>query len=314
MQQIKNRFGVHYSRLVYGAAIVAWLIYGILTFFNSNAGSNQLHLSPTDIVLIRISIAIPYLVIWLTAAYAYLTLRAYAHSLPEGKEHTGFNLLSIGTGIFGASLMASTLAGALKNTHPEQLTLDMVLTIIGNYCYILPYCVAFYLMFRAVKHIVNRESQPHISVLTVSMVAGLMVFAYFWLDLIFTNTTRTISANPSIPPTYFLNDPLIILTIVGPSFLAWVYGMLASTSFWHYYRNVKGRLYRQALSALVNGMLGVTLSSIFLNAILSLGATRILALGLGPILAIIYGFQIVLIVGFVYIARGAKKLTKIETV
>jgi hypothetical protein len=137
---------------------------------------------------------------------------------------------------------------------------------------------------------------------------------YFWLDSIFTNEIRTVTPDPRIPATYYLKDSLIVLTIVIPSFLAWLMGIRTILNLDNYSRRVEGSIYRRALSALSWGIWAVIAGSVFLQGLQSLGSARLFKLGLAKLIIIIFALLTIQLLGYALVALGAKRLNKIETV
>ena len=83
----------------------------------------------------------------------------------------------------------------------------------------------------------------------------LVVFTplYFWLTF----------TSPNVTTTYHLPDFLIFGTIMVPSLLAWIFGILAAVNMGFYGREVQGIIYRKSVILLVWGVLALTIGDIF---------------------------------------------------
>ena len=81
-----------------------------------------------------------------------------------------------------------------------------------------------------------------------------------------------------------------------------------------YEKNVQGIIYKKFLKYLVFGLLGVISTSIFTQALASLGSVRLLGVSLSWLLFLVYVLLGIMVIGYGFIAYGAKKLTLIEKV
>lgn len=322
MESLKSQIDRFVEKLSKGRAIYViifalWLVYLFLSLTmptTQEAKDLAPQLSELELDLIRLTVALPYLLIWLAAAYSFKRVRRYSKIIEESKEAQGFSHIATGLLILLVALLLSTAASTIDSFVNQSSGLHEALTITTNYFYIFPYLIAFW-FFLVGGHSLSKRVKRQLPVGRL-IIYGLFlaIFTYFWLDLIFTNQSRKLAVPPNETATYYLRDSLIVLTIVIPSVIAWTLAILSVINLKSYILKVKGIIYRQFLSAFVLGVWGVVLSSIFLQGLLSLGSERLLDLGLGKILGVIYFFFILQIFGFLFIARGAKRLTKIERV
>lgn len=301
------------SKWVYAGIFAIWVVYLFLNLNTPIGDSARLDLSEQEIFFLRLTIIIPYLLIWLAAAYSFIRVINYSTAIKDSKEANGFYLLSLGILALLASLILSTISSTIDGFVDSESVIHKDLVILSNYLRVFPYLIAFW-FFLAASRILLRRLKLVISK-TNFIFFGVLLAAsvYLWLDLIFTNPTRSVGTADS-PATYYLRDSMIVLTIVIPSIVAWVLGIWAVLSFTRYRNKVKGIIYRHAFSSLAVGIWAVIVTSILLQGLLSLGSERLLDLGLGPLLGLIYLFVVIQGVGFLFIALGAKRLTLIETV
>ncbi len=302
------------ARPFYVAVLALWSIYAYLTLTSPNT-VNQYHLSQQTIHIIRISFAIPYLLIWLSAAYSYVKIKRYAVAISPSSESLAFKKIGTVVLLLLSSLVISTYASTARNIMAEIPQMRPILTILTNYAYVFPYLFAFVLLYRSTKEFGQQQANIKFTVRNC-VVYGipLVLLAYAWLELIFTNPYRVVPGSASKFASYYLKDSLLILTVVIPLFISWFIGLLSVIKLKIYHQKVAGKIYRNALSSLVNGLIGVIAASVFLQALLSLGPQRLLDLGLEKLLGFVYLFLIIQALGFYFIAKGANNLTKIESV
>lgn len=300
-------------RLLYLIIVFFWSLYVYFTF--SAPASNILQISPILLIIIRISIAIPYLLIWLAAGFSFIQIKQYALSLRPSRESFAFDIIATGILLLLASLILSTTFSSVRSFYAGNEFIRPLLTVITNYMYVFPYLTAFALFLYGANELNQLVANNKIS-FTKYFIYGipLLLFAYIWLELIFSNENRVLAPNPDIGASYYLKDSLLILTIVIPSLVTWFMGFLAFLKMRIYYQHVKGYIYRRALIFFISGLASIIFASIFLQALLSLGPGRLLLLGLNNLLIIIYLFVFMQVIGFFLVAKGSGKLTKIETV
>jgi hypothetical protein len=295
--------------------LVLWGAYVYLSLTTPTTPNNPIHLSAMQVTLLKLSVAIPYLLTWLAAAYSTIKIKRYAVAIKPSKESYAFTNIARGTAILLASLILSTFASSIRSYFVGYAEMRSILTILTNYAYVFPYLLAFIFLLKGTRQLALQNGNLKISMSNyIFFTVLLIVLAYIWLELIFSNQYRVIAGTGSPFASYYLKDSLLILTIVLPSLITWVIGFFSVLQLRSYYKKVSGILYRRALSSLFYGVVGVIFASIFLQALLSLGARRLIDLGLERLLTLIYIFVIIQVVGFIFISRGARKLTKIESV
>jgi hypothetical protein len=300
-------------RMLYAVVFLAWDLYLLLTLSAPATSANQFHIAPVVLVFLKLTIALPYLVIWLSATYSFICVKNYAFSIHPSPEWRAFTDLSHGVAILLLSLIFSTIAGSLRPHFALHEFWHPMFTIITNYTYVFPYLVAFYFFYHSARSLAplahaDKQSPWRSLVYAVPFI----VFVYFWLETIFTNTARMTTHSMTLEATYYLKDSLLILTIIIPSLLSWALGLQTYLLLSQYYQHVKGLLYKRALSSFVYGLASVILGSIVLQAVLSVGSTRLYHLGLGGLLLIIYIFLVIQTIGYMLLAHGAQNLSRIE--
>jgi hypothetical protein len=144
--------------------------------------------------------------------------------------------------------------------------------------------------------------------LTVTMVY--IAFAVLYTTLVLHDANRMVPVD-NATASYYLPDWLLVTTVIIPRLLFWYLGVQAVQNIIIYRQKVKGVLYKDALRHLAIGLGGVVLGIVILRTIQSL-AVGLSKVNLGTLLLIVYVLLIVMAVGYVYVARGARKLQRIE--
>ena len=291
-----------------------WLIYLIMLITTPYAPSAQLNISRAGLTLLEVVVAGMYLAAWQAAIYAYNRLTSYSLVIKNSKESKGFRMLANSILILAVALIAATLVSSINSHLAASGHRSSLLVIITNYLYVFPFLYAFWSFWTGSKYLPAKVKSGVSPIAVTALFVILVVFMYFWLDSIFTNEIRTVTPDPRIPATYYLKDSLIVLTIVIPSFLAWLMGIGTILNLDNYSRRVEGSIYRRALSALSWGIWAVIAGSVFLQGLQSLGSARLFKLGLAKLIIIIFALLTIQLLGYALVALGAKRLNKIETV
>ncbi len=301
---------------IYGAIIVLWSGYLLLTVLQPNT-PNPLtgSLSTFQVMLLRLSIALPYLFIWLVAFYGGLALRTYTAALADLDERHALRRVATGIFILAAGLLITTFLSSTRQLlQVRESDLVPMITILINYAYILIPLVSFSYFFTGAQGMAHKVRADGLSFgETLTPLAGALMVSGTYAWLVFTNPNREMALNASTPATYSLSDPIIIATIIIPFFLSLLLGFLSLAHFTRYLKNVTGIVYKAATARFITGIFLVILGGIILQILLSLGS-RLLGFGLGTILGIIYLFLAVQAGGYIFIALGSKKLTAVEQI
>lgn len=268
-------------------------------------------ISQSEARLLNLSVIVPLVGIWYLALNGFRHLLEYAHVIRKSNEGWAFTLLSTGLMVLAFGLPINSILSTLFNyisTHNPDFTPSA--TILKNYIALGISLTAFLLLARGATQLVvsYKRADAFKPVLPLFMAPVMVVLTSLYTWLVVAGPERNVNNSG-----YYLPNWLIIFTLVIPYVAAWVGGIL-TLYFINIYKNgVQGAIYKQAFSELANGIGIVTLISVLIQFLTSISG-QINRLRLTPILFIIYLLLILYAVGFWYIARGSKKLQKIEEV
>lgn len=315
-------------KAVYAIVSVLWAAYLVLTLAAPVAPSPYV-LSDTVRLLLNFSIVVPFLAVWLAGFYAGLTLLATVPSMRDKEDKLAFSRLAIGVFALATARMLNTLVGALRPYYPPVSAGAAFLTILANYIEIAGPLVGFAFIVAGSAHLrradgrlglpsrsaaLQPQGQGTIDSWSMALGFAFIAYAVLYVWLVFTNDARQFAPSPSVPPTYFLPDALIVATIILPVLVSCVLSFVSIMRLRQYYRGVSGEIYKQSTMHFIRGFLFAIAGAIMLQALLSLGTNRLLGLGLAPLLAAIYAFLALKTFGFLSMALGARKLAIIERV
>ncbi len=288
--------------------ILIWGLYcGVTLLTPQDPSVNRFNISPITLNLVIISVTIPYLICWLFAALGWFHIREFTRKKSAGLERDGFAKIKWGLLALVASLIVPTVV-QVAYRYIAHDTAGASWNIFYNYLGIFFPLVGFLLMFIGSAQIVSKIT-PKITWLsrTTTALFPVALFSVFYLFMVFANPSRQVSSDPSVEPTYFLPDPMIIGTIILPVVATWFFGLLMVLNLQHYSHYSK-TIYRPGLVSFYNGVIVIVAITMLTQVLASLGGSRLSNLNLGAILAIVYIFLGILAAGYGLIAHGAKKL------
>lgn len=265
--------------------------------------------------VLRLSVALPMILIWITIMYGYIRFKDYAKKIEQRPDGHALSRIADGILVFAFLLPVSSLlsnaASFLYHKYPAW-TPEIIIT--RNYISLAVILVMVYLVWTGSKVLIStlkprqREIGNYRLIYVVPVVMS-VIFAY----LVLFDTAKNNPPSSIGVAAYYLPDWLLLTTIVIPYALVWLLGVQAAVNIHVYAGRVKGILYKGALGLLAKG-LAVSIVSLLLIRYLSSLVTWLSTLTLKPILALLYLLIFVIGVGAVLIAVGARRLQKIEEV
>lgn len=281
-----------------------------LTLPSDPAALARYNLSQGQAHLLGLTVVLPLVLIWFSALYGFLHCKAYARIVRESKEGRPFNNLADGLMVLAFGLPIAGIMSSLFNyVSFQSADLAPTATIFRNYIGLGFSLIGLLLLAKGAQGLVAtlrpkvKHAYPPYSSLALILLASL----FTWL----------IIARPSSAETgqaiYYLPNWLIVSTLAIPYLFAWYKGALAAYHLYLYKNNIKGSIYKRAFNDLAKGI-GVIVGLSILLQFLTTMTARLNRLTLTPILLIIFVLIGLYAVGYGLVARGAKKLKKIEEV
>lgn len=299
----------HYFKLF----LALGLIYLAATFLlpPDPATLEKYDLTPTSLRLLSLSVQIPLLLIWFAAFYGYGKFKNYVVTIGKSKEATHFSKIADGLGVLAIGLTVTSIVTTFVRYFAQ---IDKVPAgappVVSEYLSLIVAFAGFVLISQgakgALKHIKVKPVDSNKSLVKVIFIAlaALYLFATFGSSLRLEDET-TIFGN--------LPDWLILITIVLPYLYTWYIGLLAALNIGQYQKKTTGIIYKYSLRYISLGVAGVVGASIVLHLISGIGSV-FSKLGLNSLLAVVYVIVMIYGVGYILIAKGAKRLQKIEEV
>ncbi|HTK59622.1 MAG TPA: hypothetical protein VL283_00280, partial [Candidatus Baltobacteraceae bacterium] len=238
--------------------------------------------------IVNVTITVPFLLAWGFGAFAVLYLMTASRRTPDEASQRMFRLLGYGVFALAAgSWITSMISQIGADFAPNEPRIKAAITIARNYAYMLSPLAGFIFIYLASKMRRAREDRAKQNwppaVLLISILGAL------WTAIIFTNESRQVAPAAFGEPSFYINDPLIVLTLITPTLIAWFLGIAAALNFSDL-ESGGSPADRQAFTRIVHGLLLAVFNSMILNGLLSAGSDRLLSGSFAFLLAIVYAF------------------------
>lgn len=272
---------------------------------------DKYHLSMAQVIVLTMTVAIPYLVIWFIGLVGYLRFQSYANSIAHTKDGEAFKTMAQGILLLTLWLPLSAVLGDVitqyYRMHPSS-TAAMV--NINNYFNLLLLFPAFILLNVGASDLLPLIKRKNHSLPQRPIMIGLCLAAAYTF-LVFHDPARQFPTKTVPVASYYLPDWAIFFTVVVPRLIMWFLGAQAVYTISLYRNKVKGTLYKQALDNLARGIAWVVLTTIVLRCFQSLSGP-LERLSVGLILLLVYTLLVIIAIGYILIAKGARRLQRIE--
>lgn len=298
-------------RRYYGLVVAAWLVYILLTIAAPASQNTQTQIDEVTRLVLTATLLIPYMLTWLIAVVGWYHFNRFAAATERkhARNYAGFRLISRGLGILIFDLISIPLINAARKVWATDGDAAAILTILSNYLHILIPLIAFICLFLGSRKLVQSS---HYAIAVRSTILPSLVatslFTVLFTIAVFGNTSRQVATEAGRFASYYISDPLIVLTIIIPLAATWFAGLQAVLQIERYVHSLSQAKWRRAIVNLFHGLLAVISSSIILQAITAFGSEQLQQVNLILIIVIIYLFIILQAVGYFFIRASAKQL------
>ena len=295
---------------LYAILIVGYLSLSVLSPLDDKDLAKY-NLDATQARLLVLTIAIPYIVIWLIALIGYLRLNAYVALIKKDKDGAAFKTITQGVLLLALWLPLSTITTSIfrliYDAHPS-MTANLVR--LDNYLSVIYLFAAFVVLYIGTRKLLPLVKRPRF-LSSEGIVLAYIAFSALYVMLIFQDPAHEFPTESVTQSSYYEPAWLIVISLAIPRLIYWFLGIQAVQNIYIFSKHVKGKLYQRALSNLAIGLAGVITMTIVLRCLQSLSSV-FGDLGLGVVLLIVYLLLISISIGYVFIAKGAKSLQKLE--
>lgn len=296
--------------------IVASAIYLLISLTNPiGPSSANFNISPIQIRLLQLTIALIMILAWFAGSLSYRELLKYAKNMKDRYQKSAFKNIAKGTILLVLSSIIPAIFSTIGNRFENSVSwVEPTVTIINNYLYVLLPFTAVNLILIGTKSLARSVNAPELT-LTKTLITMIFPLSFSILNVYLTLTNPTLQGmTHEVRTTYHLPSYLVIITILAPSIVTWFIGTQALNHVQNYINNVKGEVYKTAISLFGTGFLFVIVSSVFLQLLLALGQERLLGLGLNLIILVVYLFIILQAIGYILLAKSSQKFAQVDKI
>jgi hypothetical protein len=286
---------------VYTATAVLGILFMVLTYASRGTGHNH------ESLLLRLSIALPELVIWAVAIMSAVRFKEYAHSIRETQDGGALNLIANSLLVLVLYVIFLSSGDAIKSLFVNSPHLKTAVTL-SNY---LPLVIAFIssvLIYRGSKHLSKIISAPPWDsrrLVISALPFFLLLFIYAWQ---FYKAVPTLKGADGLPR--FTQSPgVLLVTYVLPHLVLWGLGLLACFNIARFAVTTKGLIYKALFRNLYQGLILVFVC-IFTAQLIIISPINLEKFNIW--LALAYAVLVAAVFGFGLIYRGVQQLDRIE--
>jgi len=270
---------------------------------------SQYSLTATQSKLLGLTITIPLAIAWYFALYGFVQLKSYAASVEDSREGKAYRQLADGLMVLAFGLPIGAICSTyLRNLALRQPDLLPVTTITRNYLTLVISLITLSMIARGAESLVktlhSKPILPHPPHLTTGAIILSSLFTWFIV-------ARPV--DPNATNIYYLPAWILVFTLAMPHLYIWYKGALAVHRLYLYRDKVRGAIYKLAFVELAQGIGVVVGLSIFLQFLATLSA-QLLQLQLRSLLLVLYVLVGLYAIGYGLVAKGARRLKRIEEV
>lgn len=294
--------------------IAAAVIYGALVFLLPTNAATQanLGLSDAQYSLMLLLLRLPLILLASLMFYAYRRMHTYTQSIKDTPEGKHFGAITRGLavmvwGILGFSIL-SAFMNSYANVNPDFRSTSLIIT---NYLYVIMTITSLSLISAGAHQLAHNAK----AVLSIGHLRALvLLFVFFGVTFCFLISGRLQGSEAfNSFNAYYLPNILVWSTIVIPYLYAWFLGVFAAMELLLVARSTSGIIYRRALQYVAVGLVTFIAAMVVLQYFRSV-IPRTGQLRLGFTLFFAYGIYLLGAISALVIARGAKRLQRIEEI
>jgi hypothetical protein len=302
------------NKRISGLYLLLIVIYLLQTF---TAAINptvlkKYHVDATQIRLLTLTIALPYIVIWLIALVGYLRLYTYGKFIEHEKDGAAFK--KIAQGMLWLTLwlpLSSLVANVSTQYYTNHSDATATLVRFNNYFNLCILFIGFWLVYKGTRLLLTTIKHSETTLVSLPFMFTFIALSTHFVYLTFQDPARQFPTHQVAVASYYEPNWLLFLTLVIPRLLYYFIGVVAIYNIYVYKTKVKGSLYKQALNRLAQGLIAVVGVTMVLRCLQSL-SSPLEKFSLQLLLVLIYVLLILIAVGYLLIAKGAKKLQQLE--
>ncbi len=298
-----------YGRHLYGLLAVSAILLTGLTFRVAMIGNEPSH-GTVALFLIKMTVVLPELVIWLLAARSAKRFKRYAMTIKDGADGHDMNFVANGLLWLTGYVVVLCLLSPIQTLLLYGGHNIYAWTALTNHLPIIPALIAAVYVFvgsRGLAGLTRADfwTRRNTIILLVPFVIFMLAFvADFYLE-----APRLQDVNGNL--RFALPVQALLFTYVLPHITIWLLGLFSGFNLWWYARHVEGAIYKGLFAQAQRGIV-VVFISIFLAQLLICSPYAADNFQLG--ITLVYVVLLLTVVGYSLIFKGAQQLQNLEDV
>ena len=284
-----------------------------LLYAPSAKALDKYQVSSGQLKIVTLAVAVPYIAIWVISLLGYRSLWRYNTRIAGDKDGNSFQWLTLGVLLLAfwlpLSAVISNFTSRYAAAHADSADL---MVQFNNYSNLIVLFLAYVLLFVGARQLAVLTKEP-IKFLPKTGLFLYSLFAAGYIWLVLNDAARSTAVREVEAATYYQSDPVIITTIIIPRLAMWLLGLAAVYKIYQYKKQVKGTLYKEALTKLAIGLGWIVASTIVLRLFQTV-PIRLSHLNLGAIVLVVYILLLLLAIGYILLGQGAKRLERLEEI
>ena len=297
-----------YSKFMYLLIAASALLISGLTWQVARVNVEPSH-STLALFLIKMTVVIPEIGIWLLAARSAKRFKRYALSIRSEADGHNLNIVANGLLWLVAYVVVICTLSPVQTLIPRT-SHKYAFTALTNHLPLVFALLAASLVFKGSRGLAKltrsefwTRSRTMLLLLPFGLAMSLFIVNFY------AEAPHLHDINGNL--RFALPVQALLFTYVLPHVIVWLLGMLAGINLWWYTRQVDGELYKAIFRKTQRGI-AIVFTSIFFAQLLITSPYAADNFQLG--ITLVYGVLILTILGYSLIYRGTRQLQNIEDV
>lgn len=263
----------------------------------------------TQEMLVKLTVLVPVIAIWLIAARGAERFKKYAYSISKSDDGQSMNYIADGLLLLVVYIIIlNFISSIILLASGTQLL--AVLTVLANHIPVVVAVLASILLYRGSKKLsaMVKGSFWTKKKLLLALVPYLLFMIVLAVDFVQGASSLMSSSGQS---RFAMPAPVLLFTYFVPHAVVWLLGILSAGNLAWYAKHVPGKIYKQLFSDIHKGIVLVYLAVFSAQLLISspsLGKNASLAFTL------LYAVLVLAISGYVYIYKGSARLQQVEDI
>ncbi len=299
------------EKRTYYQLLTPWIVLYLIGITIAPLALSRFNLTAAKTHLVLLSFAIPQIIIWIVATRGAQRFKCYTNKIKDHKDGKSFDLVASGLVLLVINVVSLGLSQMVRPWALQYHFLS-VWTIAFNYLEVLIPLLAFSYIYLGTRDLLKltAKKQPETrSWALVLIVVGSIAVIYS--KKIFNYQFRNDTPNPNQFNSFYLPDPIILLTIALPYLTGWALGIKAAINIMLYGKSVEGTIYKNSLYKLSMGIVLAITFGVFVELFFAF-STYIAKARLQSIYIFVFLLLAIFGLAFQLISAGSKKLQIIE--